>query len=144
MKKFGVALAVLPLAAFAALRVVDDQSANTVLNTVALSSASAADGGFKIGASAAQIQVPAPKEVWTVPAGPRLSDAIEAWTKKKPGWKLKWDTKTDYVIEAPLRFEGTIDEAAAQFIRLYEKAEKPLIVKISLQQQLIYVTNRNQ
>lgn len=135
MKKTLLLLLVLPAFAWAALTVVDDYPALPMAKLAVL----APEPG-KQGVGASQIK---PPEVWIVEPGMYLSEVLAAWARSKPKWHVEWDTKTDYEIRAPLRFEGTIDEAVAQVIRLYERAEKPLRVEISRQQQLIYVTNRN-
>jgi len=43
-----------------------------------------------------------------------------------------------------VRFQGTFDEAASAFIKLYEKARKPLLVDIQPTQKLIHVTRKPQ
>ncbi|MFC3111436.1 TcpQ domain-containing protein [Undibacterium arcticum] len=83
-----------------------------------------------------------PKEVWTAERGSTFRDTLDNWAKKAK-WTVVFDMgKADYQLEGPLRFEGSIDEAAAQFVKLYERAEKPLYADISLRQSLIYVTTR--
>lgn len=88
---------------------------------------------------------PAP-ETWTGKDGSTLRESIEAWGQKA-GWRVIWDKGAediDYPLLAPVRFQGTFDEAASAFIKLYEKAKKPLLVDIQATQKLIYVTRKPQ
>lgn len=85
---------------------------------------------------------PAPvKEVWIGEIGTSVKAAIAQWSDKA-GWSVVWDTKIDYPLMAPVRFEGTFDEAVGQFIRLYERAEQPLVVDIQPGQKVVYITQR--
>lgn len=88
---------------------------------------------------------PAP-ETWVGEEGSTLRESIEAWGKKA-GWRVIWDKSAediDYPLLAPVRFQGTFDEAVTAFIKLYEKAKKPLLVDIQATQKLIYVTRKPQ
>lgn len=88
---------------------------------------------------------PAP-EIWVGKEGSTLRESIEVWGKKA-GWRVIWDKgaeEIDYPLLAPVRFQGAFDEAASAFIRLYEKAKKPLLVDIQATQKLIYVTRKPQ
>jgi hypothetical protein len=85
---------------------------------------------------------PAPvKEVWIGDVGTSVKAAIAQWSDKA-GWSVVWDTKIDDPLMAPVRFEGTFDEAVGQFIRLYERAEQPLVVDIQPGQKVVYITQR--
>lgn len=85
--------------------------------------------------------VPKPKEVWTGESGESLKTSVMKWAEKAK-WNVIWDTTIDYPLLAPVSFEGRFDEAVAQFVRLYEGAEQPLVADIQSQQSLIYITNR--
>lgn len=85
--------------------------------------------------------IPIQKQVWTGESGSSMKATIMAWSSKAH-WNVVWDTKTDYPLLAPVTFEGRFDEVVAQFIRLYEVAEQPLVADIQPQQNLIYITNR--
>jgi hypothetical protein len=80
-------------------------------------------------------------EKWMANAGGTLRSEIMRWADKA-GWKVVYESKTDYRLEGDVPFEGRFDEAVAQFIRLYERAEKPLVVDISMKQRLVYITER--
>ncbi|MFD2274639.1 TcpQ domain-containing protein [Undibacterium arcticum] len=69
-----------------------------------------------------------PKEVWTAERGSTFRDTLDNWAKKAKMDRRFFDMgKADYQLEGPLRFEGSIDEAAAQFVKLYERAEKATV-----------------
>ncbi|ODP35041.1 TcpQ domain-containing protein [Pandoraea sp. ISTKB] len=94
--------------------------------------------------------------LWTMPKGVMLSDGLMDWMEQTGAkgeryrWYLEWDAydgpsheqRVDYRIVAPLRFNGTIDEAVAQLIMLYRKSSKPLNVQISKEQRLIHIKLR--
>lgn len=86
---------------------------------------------------------PAP-ETWEGKDGSTLRESIEVWARKA-GWRVIWDKSAedvDYALLAPVRFQGPFDEAASAFIKLYEKAKKPLLIDIQATQKLIYITTR--
>ncbi|MBN3729342.1 hypothetical protein G3N98_00090 [Burkholderia sp. Tr-20390] len=94
--------------------------------------------------------------LWTMAKGVMLSDGLADWMEQTaaPGdryrWTLDWaafdgvnrEHRVDYRIVAPLRFNGTIDQAVAQLITLYKKSTKPLIVQINKDQRLIHIKLR--
>lgn len=86
------------------------------------------------------VEPPKPEE-WIAVTGGTLQSELRRWAEKA-GWKVIYDTKTNYHIYADVGFTGRFDEAAASFVRRYERALKPLIVDISLKQRLIYITDR--
>lgn len=123
----------LPAIAWAAVVVVDEENS----------------GRGKALQTAQSIAAPVAKEVWVGEDGSSLQEAIFKWVAKENArrpagrkWKVIWDTKTNYDLKADVRFEGSLDEAVGQFIKLYEKGDKPLIVRIQPEQLVIYVTNR--
>jgi len=123
-------LLLLPLLAHAALTVVDEPPQ--------------VQADVRPASSMVQIR-PAP-EVWIGNEGSTLRESVEAWGKKA-GWRVIWDKaaeEIDYPLLAPVRFQGSFDEAASAFIKLYEKARKPLLVDIQATQKLIYVTRKPQ
>ncbi|WP_249204690.1 TcpQ domain-containing protein [Burkholderia cenocepacia] len=117
-----------------------------------------------IGAAAAAVVVPAvtPQDpavesrLWTMAKGVMLSDGLADWMEQTAAageryrWTLDWaafdgvngERRVDYRIVAPLRFNGTIDQAVAQLVMLYKKSTKPLEVKISKEQRLIHIKLR--
>lgn len=141
-KKNWVAICVfaLPLAARAAL-VVEDDAPPKVLTVQSLLKESLASKIVIKPEAELKIAV-IPKEVWIGEAGKTVRSTLEAWTKKA-GWTFTHDLgKMDYEIKAPLRFEGSIYEAAAQLITLFERAQPAPVMDISVRQSLIYVTTR--
>lgn len=82
--------------------------------------------------------------MWTASAGSTLRDSIQKWANQAQ-WTLVWDApdgvdkSVNYPIVAPLHFEGSIDQAVGDCIRLYEHAKKPLAIEINPSQRLLYV-----
>lgn len=77
---------------------------------------------------------PAPRslpQVWAAEPGSTLRDSVEAWAKRA-NWKVIWRAEgLDYPIEAPLRFEGTFQDAIGQVFPLYDRAPRPFYVNVS-------------
>ncbi len=90
--------------------------------------------------------VPAPRplpQIWTAESGSTLRDSVEAWAKRAD-WNVVWRAVgLDYPIEAPLRFEGTFQDAIGQVFPLYDKAPRPFYVNVSPpSQRLIEVVEK--
>ena len=84
------------------------------------------------------------KEKWVAERGDTLKRVLETWAKKA-NWNFKWavydrDDDIDYQLPARMVFEGEFYEAVAEFIRLYEKAEVPLLADIAVPQTYIEMT----
>lgn len=77
-------------------------------------------------------------QTWVGEEGSTLRESVEAWGKKA-GWRVIWDKAAediDYSLLAQVRFQGSFDEAASAFIKLYEKAKrKPPLVDIQAAQK---------
>lgn len=93
--------------------------------------------GVAVGTPAKSLVVtatPAPRplsQVWAAEPGSTLRDSVEAWAKRA-NWNVIWRAAgLDYPIEAPLRFEGTFQEAIGQVFPLYDKAPRPFYVNVS-------------
>lgn len=72
--------------------------------------------------------VPIPKPVWEAKPGESLRGVIKAWSQRA-NYQVAWEAEDlDYPIDAPLRFEGTYEEAVAGIFQLYEKAERSFVV----------------
>lgn len=72
--------------------------------------------------------VPIPKPVWEAKAGESLRGVIKTWSQRA-NYQVAWEAEDlDYPIDAPLRFEGTYEEAVAGIFQLYEKAERSFVV----------------
>lgn len=94
--------------------------------------------------------------LWTMAKGVMLSDGLADWMEQTAAggdryrWTLDWaafdgvnrEHRVDYRIVAPLRFNGTIDQAVAQLVMLYKKSTKPLVVQINKDQRLIHIKLR--
>jgi hypothetical protein len=79
-------------------------------------------------------------EPWVAAAGSTLRTELLRWAEKA-GWKLIYDTETNYELFADVPMYGRFDEAVANLVRLYETAKRPLVADISVAQRLIYITN---
>ena len=143
MKKIILAWAFIPAVAFAGLQVVEEPASQPKLSPGLQAALNITVQSQPIASAPLQIKPIAikPKEVWVAEAGSTLRDTIQTWAAKAK-WTIVWDSKMDFPLRGPLRFEGRFDEAVAQFITMYEQSDKPLVADISLQQSLIYVTNR--
>lgn len=81
-----------------------------------------------------------PKPVWIASEGESLRKVITAWSQRA-GYTLSWRTEDlDYGIEAPLRFEGSFEEAVASIFHLYDKADRSFIVDGRRSQHRLNVT----
>ncbi|CCD28787.1 Putative type IV pilus protein PilL (fragment) [Candidatus Glomeribacter gigasporarum BEG34] len=97
-------------------------------------------------ASAAPQAAPAlpEKPLWAADKGSTLRASLQKWADQAR-WTLVWDVpegpnqQLNYPILAPLTFTGSVDQAVAACISLYEQAEKPLAVQIQRAQKLFYV-----
>jgi len=75
------------------------------------------------------IPVPRPlPQVWPAAVGSTLRETVEEWAKKA-NWRVIWAQEDlNYPIEAPLRFEGSFQEAIKQLFPLYDNAPRPFVV----------------
>lgn len=74
---------------------------------------------------------PPPKPVWEARQGESLQQVVERWSQavSPVPYKVDWlAVGLDYPIDAPLRFQGTFEEAVLSLFQLYEKAERPFAV----------------
>lgn len=91
------------------------------------------------------VPISPPEAVWVARTGTTLHKALAEWAKTAH-WHLQWDAyrgdkDVDYPIDAAdVTFHGSIDQAAASFIRLYESARDPLKLAISPDQHLLIVS----
>lgn len=109
--------------------------------------------GVKPGQSVAAAAQPAPvtfpapiprplPQVWTAETGSTLRQSVEAWAKKA-NWTLIWSQDDlDYPIQAPLRFEGSFEEAIKQLFPLYDTAQRSFVVDGSDSQRVLHVDER--
>lgn len=93
--------------------------------------------------------IAAPKplaQIWTASTGSTLRQTVEGWAEKA-GWKLMWQVDDlDYSIDAPLRFEGSFQEAIGSIFPLYDSAPRSFLVDVvdsNTSQRLIFITERN-
>lgn len=92
----------------------------------------------------AAVRPEADREQWSAAKGMTLKTALQAWSKKAD-WDLQWaaivnDEEVDYPLPSALVFEGTFDQAAAKFVRLYRRAEVPLVIDINIEQRFARVS----
>lgn len=90
--------------------------------------------------------IPAPRplpQVWTAEVGSTLRESVEEWARKA-NWRLIWAQEDlNYPIEAPLRFEGSFQEAIKQLFPLYDNAPRPFVVDGSVgAQSVLHVAER--
>ncbi|TAL63633.1 MAG: hypothetical protein EPN79_15880 [Burkholderiaceae bacterium] len=78
--------------------------------------------------------------VWQAVAGNTLKDVMAAWAKSE-NWTLRWEpADLNYAIVAPLRYEGSYEQAAISVISAFSTADRPLFVCLYTQQHLTRVT----
>ncbi|OLU25489.1 hypothetical protein BVH03_17705 [Pseudomonas sp. PA15(2017)] len=100
-------------------------------------------------ATAAIVSVPPPApaskpptQIWSAESGSTLRDSVEAWAEKA-GWTLIWEQDDlNYPIVAPLRFEGSFQEAIDQVFPLYDKAPRSFVVDGSSSQRFVHIAER--
>lgn len=85
------------------------------------------------------VPAPIPKPVWVAAVGGKLSGVIADWSERAK-FTLDWQCKDlDYPIEAPLRFEGSFEDAVISIFKLYEKADRSFTVDGRLAQRRLIV-----
>nr|WP_158447321.1 toxin co-regulated pilus biosynthesis Q family protein [Paraburkholderia sp. BL8N3] len=154
MKKLLLPALLVPSVAMAGMVLVDDgstatQTTGAPASPVVAIRPAAAIGPAIITPTAGPIAAkPVPDAgivpMWTASAGSTLRDSIQKWANQAQ-WTLVWDApdgvdkSVNYPIVAPLHFEGSIDQAVGDCIKLYEHAKKPLAIEINQSQRLLYV-----
>ncbi|MGZ0717718.1 PFGI-1 class ICE element type IV pilus protein PilL2 [Pseudomonas gessardii] len=94
-------------------------------------------------AKVVQASKPLP-QVWTASTGSTLRQTVEGWAATA-NWKLIWKVDDlDYPIDAPLRFEGSFQQAIKEIFPLYDGAPRSFVVDGSSSQRLIYIAERKQ
>lgn len=87
----------------------------------------------------------APAAKWLIDPRLSLKQNVEAWAKQA-GWSaVVWEA-ADYQMVAPAVFEGDFtasDGPLAKLISAYSKSDQPLQVKLSTQDRVVHVTNKN-
>lgn len=156
MKCLLLPVLLMPSLAMASMVIVDDGAAPVQVQTSALARPSPAVPASESAVSQIQpaksqsMQNPEPTpaivRVWSASVGSTLRSSMQQWVDSvTPKWVLIWDAPdgpdkfVNYRIDAPLTFQGSIDTAAADCVRLYEKAKRPLQVDVNVQQRLLYV-----
>lgn len=82
---------------------------------------------------------------WSLDPRLTLRGNVEAWAKRAGMNAVVWDA-VDYEIVAPASFSGNFaDENGplAQVIRAYGSSDQPLQVRVSQQDRVVHVTNRD-
>jgi len=80
-------------------------------------------------------------ERWIANGGSTLRAELLRWAERA-GWRVVYDTTTDYQLIHDVPLPGRFDEAVAALVQLYEVADQPLIADIHIPQRLIYITNK--
>jgi type IV pili sensor histidine kinase/response regulator len=81
-------------------------------------------------------------QIWTASTGSSLRQTVEGWAEKAH-WRLIWQIDDlDYPIDAPLRFEGSFEEAIREIFPLYDSAPRSFVVDGSSSQMLVYIAER--
>lgn len=81
-----------------------------------------------------------PRETWEAKKGSTLRKSVSSWAERA-GWDLDWKAHDlDYPIEAPLRFEGSFEDAIGKLFPLYDQAERSFRVKGSRAQKLLIIS----
>lgn len=81
---------------------------------------------------------------WRSKPGTTLKDTLQDWAKLAK-WNLMWsvvdgEDDINYPLPTPVEFQGSFDQVAARFVRLYQGAKVPLHADIDLQGKVIYIT----
>lgn len=80
---------------------------------------------------------------WVAKSGSTLREAVQDWAQKA-GWELRWvPDDLDYPIDGKLTYDGTFEAAITWIFRVYEKAERPMLVDGNPQQKILRVTEKN-
>lgn len=83
---------------------------------------------------------PIPKQVWEARVGDSLRTVIKDWSQRAH-YHLAWEAEDlDYPIDAPLRFEGSYEQALAAIFDLYKQADRSFIVDGHREQKRLNVT----
>ncbi len=153
MKKLLLPALLVPSVAMAGMVLVDDGSTASQAAGAAQQQVVSVAQGVPSEAIAAPVAAPVSAlpvpdagivPLWTATTGSTLRESIQKWADQAK-WTLVWDApdgvdkSVNYPIVAPLHFQGQIDEAVGDCIRLYEHAKKPLGVEINRSQRLLYV-----
>ncbi|MBK3447606.1 PFGI-1 class ICE element type IV pilus protein PilL2 [Pseudomonas haemolytica] len=81
-------------------------------------------------------------QIWTASTGSTLRQTVEAWAARAK-WTLIWKVDDlDYPIDAPLRFEGSFEEAIKEIFPLYDSAPRSFVVDGSPAQLVLYIAER--
>ncbi|QCI14076.1 pilus assembly protein PilL [Pseudomonas putida] len=122
--------------------------ASTAPTNLAASRPAAAVTSTAVVATAIEVKPAQPSrplpQVWTAEVGSTLRQSIEGWAKKaSPNWTVIWSQDDlDYPIEAPLRFEGSFQDAIKELFPLYDNAPRSFVVDGSDAQRVLHVDER--
>jgi type IV pili sensor histidine kinase/response regulator len=83
---------------------------------------------------------PVPKQIWEARVGESLRSVIKGWSQRV-NYHVEWEPEDlDYPIDAPLRFEGSYEQALAGIFDLYKQADRSFIVDGHREQKRVNVT----
>jgi conjugative transfer region protein (TIGR03748 family) len=122
---------------------VSNQPSNPTAKTAAGAGATTTPTTAALGPVITPIAPPKPlAQVWTASTGSSLRQTVEGWAEKAH-WRLIWQIDDlDYPIDAPLRFEGSFEEAIREIFPLYDSAPRSFVVDGSSSQMLVYIAER--
>lgn len=113
-----------------------------VVTAAATAAATAATAPQALEVKSAPPPRPLP-QIWTAEVGSTLRESVEEWAKKAK-WRVIWAQEDlNYPIDAPLRFQGSFQEAIKQLFPLYDNAPRSFVVDGSEgTQSVLYVAER--
>lgn len=78
---------------------------------------------------------------WQGQVGSTLHDVVDAWTKKA-GWILVWEPEIDYLMSAPVVFQGCFADVITSLFNAYKQVDHPFEVLGMTQQKTLVVSLR--
>lgn len=76
-------------------------------------------------ATADAAAMPAIVDIWTANEGATLSDTLASWAERS-GWKVIWETDSDFRLAAAGQFEGQFQDAAQRLIEAFGRTRPRL------------------
>lgn len=68
---------------------------------------------------------PAIVDIWTAAEGATLSDTLASWAERS-GWKLIWESDSDFRLAAGGQFEGAFQDASQHLIEAFGRTRPRL------------------
>lgn len=88
-----------------------------------------------------------PPPRWVAKKGDTLRTTLQAWSQQATcaagdKWRVIWQAKVDYPIDAPMTFTGDWSRALTQVFTLYSKARTPVFATVYSRQCILTVTDQ--